>query len=402
MDSQDIRDMLKDVLSRRDLSLEALLKRTVEELRPHSGTSAADEASQQWMEEASTKISDVSLTLSHRLAPLLQHMLSQKLHRSLTESYAVVPAPKVDHLDMAIRYRTCFNLWVDASDCVSFQALNTRLLGNLSVKDYFILTAFAFATVRRVKGDNVLQLGCVGSSTTGKSTFLEHCLAEGAHTYTPDGGVGRFNVDNKVLLFAHDIPIKTLVSSKDADKFRTIARTEVTTAKSFGATVCVPSLFLIYTSNERLLDHSFPREGAGEGGTFLPRNYPSQATGTAGKKRVRTELLRAIQMRVVEMFIRRQPKLDADYLPRQSNFQRMHMILGLFERVARILEAKSIEDFYSPLLAVYAATGLCKNFATYAEYFPGRAVEMAQTLEVIIYNVVEEENRPALLACLQP
>ena len=349
-------DRLKQLLSRRDLSTEEFLRQLVDSLEQPK-VESADETGRQWSDQAVDRLSQYSVTLSHRVSHLLQHMLTQKLNQNLTEAFVTIDPVLDSPATMAYKYGRCFDAWVDASDHVSFSTGNKDLLGRLMARDVFILTLFAMATCRRTKGDNVLCLGVTGISTCGKSTLFENPLAQGAHNLTVEQGVGRFNVGQKNLLFLHDIDLKTLTGSKDTEKFKTISRTESTVAKVHSSTVCLPPLFLLYTSNQRLMSHTFPSSSAGKT-HLLSNTYLSQANDPRG---TRKEAISALQNRFLEAYCRRKPPLDVGCLPRSGTFQRVHFIVGLYSRILAILEHQKADDFYSPALYLYALMGLASN-----------------------------------------
>ena len=395
-ETDSIEDELRQALSLRDQTLENVLKRLTDALPTFSNFSTSDELTQDWMKEISYKIAQISPTLSHRLAPLLHHILTQKANSVLTESYVSVPVPESDLETTCSSFRVSFNSWVDAEDCVSFQVKNEALLGALSAKDYYLLTLFSMATSRRAKGDNMLMLGCTGISSCGKSTFIESTLMEGSHVYTPDAGVGRFDVQSKVILFAHDVPIDTIVTGKDSDKFRTLCRSEPTVAKTFGSTVCIPSVWVCFTSNQRLLEHTFHVQE----GQFLSRVYPSQACAKPGAKRTKKELVSAMQNRVCEMFIRKKPPLDVKHLPRNGTFQRQHLIIGLYRRIVDILSDKLPCEFYSNMICMYTISGLCKHFKTFSALYPEESEDMFNRVECLVHNLMPKEHTSSAFSML--
>ena len=347
---------LKSLITAREIVTESFLKDVVDSL-PDPPNSSAVEMAKAWKDEARKRIGDLSVTLSHRVQPIVHLMLEQKLANSMDKSFSTIQTVEPPMYDMVIKYRNCFNTWVDADACVSFKATNTKLLGNLNTKDAYILTFFAFLTCKRAKNDNLLQLGLVGSTTTGKSTLFEACLMEGSHVTTNEAGVGRFQVGNKPVLMFHDISIRTLAISKDSEKIKTIARTEPTVTKIHSTVYTLQPLFLFYSSNERLLTHKFSTD---TNGNKFSRIYPSQVN-EVGKKRASEESLLAIQNRFIEAFVRQPPPLNARDLPQCGGFQRMHAILGLFKRIIKILLNYSARDFYSPVLIQYVIQGLCVN-----------------------------------------
>ena len=106
------------------------------------------------------------------------------------------------------------------------------------------------------------------------------------------------------------------------------------------------------------MDHKFAPSHAG-GGTLF---YPSQAIPTGSKRQQHNrETLKAMQMRFLEVYCRKAPPIDPEHLPKHGCFQRGHMIVGLFSRVYALMKKYDRTDFYSPVLAQYVLTGLCKN-----------------------------------------
>lgn len=359
--------LMKKLVTHKDLVTETFLKDVIDSL-PHRSDLSAPELSRLWKDEARKRITKYSVTLSHKLGPLVQIMLEQKLSASLESTFAEVATTQPNEYDMVCRYERCFNKWVDDSKCVSFKATNTRLLGRTDVKDMFILTFFAFCTCRRTKNDNILQLGVVGCSTSGKSTLFEACLMEGSHVTTNEKGVGRFQAGNKPVLLFHDVEIRTLVMSKDTEKIKTIARTEPTVTKVHGTTYTLQPLFLFYSSNERMMTHKFSDSLPNQ--PFQWRMYHGQVNEMSGysggsggsRKRVTEENLSALQNRFIECFVRKPPKLDPNDLPQSGGFQRMHGILGMYTRIVETLQRYKPSDFFSPVLPQYVLHGLCMNF----------------------------------------
>jgi hypothetical protein len=280
----------------------------------------------------------------------------------MSKSFVSIEENAENLVDLVERYKKCFNAWIDANTLVSFKAINTRLLGNVSAKDMFILTFFAFCTCRRSKNDNILQLGLAGCSTSGKSTLFESCLMEGSHVTTNEQGVGRFQVGNKPVLMFHDVSIRTLAQSKDTEKIKTIARTEPTVSKVHGSVITLPPLFLFYSSNERLMSHRFSPTTA----LMQPRVYPSQVNAV-GKKKCSDENIAAVQNRFIEAFVRSPPPLDVNDLPRSGGFQRIHGVLGMFDRIIQILHQHDKNDFFSLVLIKYVLHGLAANADNYKQ-----------------------------------
>lgn len=352
----------KALVSQRDGDVEDFLQEIFNSLSVPLHTSAT-ELARLWKEQVQEKISGESIVLSHRTSPLVQIMIEQKVKQVLDSTFVRVKSNSLDFKTMVENYSKCFNVWIDAENCVSFKAQNRTLLGKLSPKDTWILTFFAFCTNQRTKGDNLLQLGLTGCSTSGKSTLFESILMEGAHVTTSESGVGRYTVAGKPVLLFHDIPVYTLVGGRDVEKIKTIARTETTVAKVHSSTITLPPLFLFYSSNERLLTHEFqPDKSRPHGGW---RHYGSQALKT-GQKRISQEHLSAVQNRFIEVFVRQRPQLNNEWLPTSGGFERMHGVLGMFERILSILDKYETEDFHSPYLYLYALKAICRYSSLYS------------------------------------
>lgn len=383
---------LSSLVSARELVTESFLREIIETL-PEPPNSSAVELARAWKDEAKKRITEMSVTLSHRVQPIVQLMLEQKLAKAMDRSFLTIPTIEPCLVDMVNRYKRCFNTWIDDNQCVSFKATNVRLLGSIDVKDMYILTYFTFLTCKRTKNDNILQLGMVGCSTAGKSTLFEACLMEGSHVTTNESGVGRFQVGNKPVLMFHDIEIRTLVTSKDAEKIKTIARTEPTVTKVHSTVYTLQPLFLFYSSNERLMTHKFcgPPEGA-----HYPHLYSSQIN-EVGKKRVSVESIQAVQNRFIEAFVRSPPALNKEDLPQSGGFQRKHAILGLFRRITRILKHYEPSDFYSPILIQYVMHGLCANNKQHTIV---TECDASLVLKQLVEKYVDPSLRNSLIAML--
>lgn len=381
-----------DLVTPKDLVVEEFLQEIFDSLSTPLHTPAV-ELARLWKEEVQQKIASMSITLSHKTSPLVQIMLEQRVKRLMDHTYITVESGEQDLKTMVCNYAASFDQWVDCSSSVSFKATNTQLLGKVTPKDAWILTFYAFATSRRTKDDNLLMLGLVGCSTSGKSTLFESILMEGSHVTTNEPGVGRFSVGAKPVLLFHDIPIKLLVDGKDVEKIKTIARTEPTVAKVHSTTITLPPLFLFYSSNERLMTHEFnkPEEKAKFGWKF----YGSQAL-KPGQKRVSKGHLTAVQNRFIEAFVRQRPAIDPSNLPKYGGFQRIHGVLGLFPRVISILAKYDSKDFHSPYLYLYVLKALCRYAHQYSATMKEsdiKTVILEQVFKLVAPEKVDEITR---------
>jgi hypothetical protein len=363
MSNEEEEAAVRQMVTAREALTENYLRDVIASLPVPSNASAA-ELGQIWKKEALARIGSASVTLSHRVDPILKLLLDQKMSQTMSRSFVTIEEVSENLSDLVDRYTKCFNAWIDADKDVSFKATNTRLLGNVTAKDMFILTFFAFCTCRRLKNDNLLQLGLVGCSTSGKSTLFESCLMEGSHVTTNEQGVGRFQVGDKPVLLFHDIDVRTLAMSKDTEKIKTIARTEPTVSKVHSNVITLPPLFLFYSSNERLMSHRFSNHAT----LTQPRIYASQVN-VDGKKKCSAENLTALQNRFIEAFVRSPPPLNVQDLPRCGGFQRIHGVLGMYDRIIQILQHYQPSDIYSLVLIKYVLHGLATNVEQFNQLF---------------------------------
>jgi hypothetical protein len=166
---------------------------------------------------------------------------------------------------------------------------------------------------------------------------------------------GRFQTGKKNVLLLHDIDLNILVSGKDCDKIKSIARSETTTTKIHSDTLVLPSLWIFASSNMNLNSFTFQNR---KGGLFS-QNYTSKVQ-MVGQKRRHEESLNAVKARFIELFIKKAPKQDPEDLKHTDNFQRDHFILGTYERILTTAESYTKEDFHSAFFTTYLLTALCK------------------------------------------
>ena len=104
-------------------------------------------------------------------------------------------------------------------------------------------------------------------------------------------------------------------------------------------------------------------------------NFPTQLIITGKKNERQDESIKAIQNRVLELFVREKPDMTAAPLPAGVIFQRSHMVVGIFDMVIDIMERHVPTDFFSPILISYLLTGLADNLALYKSMWltPGMA-----------------------------
>ena len=152
-------------------------------------TTSSDDAHQNMVTNAIAKLTEISPILAHRFMPILKEYIGHVQQHELNLQFAHVTSENVEQSNnssssnhkslpnennMSERYKNCFNAFIDAKECVSIKALDTKLLGKLDAKDVYILTLWAMATCKRQKGDNLLQLVCSGKSSSGNLKFINN------------------------------------------------------------------------------------------------------------------------------------------------------------------------------------------------------------------------------------
>ena len=271
--------LLRNLLSKKDFQLEGFLRNIIEtELKNYDNTSTTtsttiaepgggggggkdltfDERENLCVEQLGNKISGLSGILWHRVQPIVQSLLNKKLKNCLDSQLATVVQIKRSNTVMIESYRKLF-LDFTTSPKISFQTGNVFALKNIGPRDYWVLQYFSIATCRRIRSDNLLQIGICGSSSLGKSSIFEAPLTEIIHTHvTSNFGVGRFSVGSKNILFFHDCDVVDTFFSKDRDTIKALARSEPVKTKIYSSTQSISPIHLFYSSNDSLFDHKIP------------------------------------------------------------------------------------------------------------------------------------------------
>ena len=384
---------LANLLSTKDVRVELFLQEIMSQLMcedlPPNAT--VDEIERAYSNKIGEKISGISAVLWHRVGPVVQILLNQKLKSALESQVVTVVNIVEPMIDMVHRYRSLFLEFITSPN-LSFTGGNKSALQQVSAKDYWIFMYFAMSTCRRIRGDQCLQIGLVGKTSIGKSTLFEAPLTDTSHYYVSDSGVGRFKLDNKTILFFHDIDINDICFGKDRDLIKTLARSEPTVSKVHSSTVTIPPVHLFYTSNTKLFnhkinssqqqrgikrecqeEHTFPSTSnqhlEAEDSHNLQRqisqqltlnnfNHQSDLTITPKNR----EHVQAVRSRFLECFCPSKPLLDVNHFPKAGTFQRQHMVLGIYDHILNLLETSySPSEFASPVLPLYLLSGLAKH-----------------------------------------
>ena len=276
--------LLRNLLSKKDFQLEGFLKHIIETelqnngnttLEPEGGSAGGsssggggggggkvdltfDERENMCVEQLGNRISGLSGILWHRVQPIVQSLLSKKLKSCLDSQLANVVQIKRSNSVMIENYKKLF-LDFTNSPKISFQTGNVFALKNISPRDYWVFQYFSIATCRRIRSDNLVQIGISGRSSLGKSCIFEAPLTEIIHTHvTSNFGVGRFSVGSKNILFFHDCDILDTFFSRDRDTIKALARSEPTQSKIHSSIQSIPPIHLFYSSNDSLFDHKIP------------------------------------------------------------------------------------------------------------------------------------------------
>jgi hypothetical protein len=376
------------LLTAKDASIEHYLTQLINLLElPENAT--ADEIQNIWNKDVLEKVSQLSPILALKLNPIINHMLSTKLNQIISDGLAHVTTHLEPSSDMIGKYKKCFEHWID-SPHVSFKTNNKCAIGNIKMKDYFILQYFTMVTCRRVRADNCLQLGLSGESTVGKSSLFESGLIENAHYYVSCGGVGRFQVHSKSVLLFHDVNLEELLPSKDQTIIKTLARSEPSSSKVHSSINSIPPIHLFYTSNVNMFDHKFPSPNGGSlGGLFY-------STRLKGNKYI-DDHLPAFQNRFLECFCKSRPNLDKNWFPTSGMFLKIHVVLGMYDRVLQVLEKYQKDDFASRMQPMYVLSGLAKYSSKYNSEFQTDIRPKILELAASLLDPVDQLTIPQLM-----
>lgn len=145
-----------------------VFEREYEETHPSYFETGADRRQEDKLMAMKQSLNRISLLLSHRYQTMLSNVLVQREESHLDDLLGHIQATSLTPLDMAMRYKKCFDAFMSSPE-ISFKARNVQLLGKVAIQDQFILTLWSMLTVRRQSGDNLLQLICSGASSTGKT-----------------------------------------------------------------------------------------------------------------------------------------------------------------------------------------------------------------------------------------
>lgn len=397
-------EAMGSILSDKDKDVDTFLLHMAEKLckefeGDESGrvTSVAEEKMQLLLDLTDERLAGISLTLEHKFGPMLKRYITLCQERKASRALSRVKVPSRDLKTTAENYRQCFSSYVD-SPYVTYAATCVKELGKLSLKDAFVLHFWCMLNCYRAKGDQMFAISVCGVSSVGKSSLFESPAFENGHSYVAEAGVGRFAVKKRSTLIYSDISLDALYKSKDASKFRTIARSEPTTCKVFADTCTLPPLWVLITSNQRIHSHVLPLDSK----NFLaPTVLPSQLVVTEAKRKLLEESLSAVKNRVIECYCRKRPEIDPSCLPTHGSFGRVHFLLGAYSYVISVLQKYGPDAFYSPMMLKYVFTSLCDNMELYERVMDDAKLQRRRLVSLLQKLVPCDEERLSYMNALR-
>lgn len=392
-DDVEMADALDNVLTEKERDADTFMLKLVEKLfsefEKDDDNFVAEEKMQVLLDLAEERLSGMSISLEHKFGAILKKYITLCQERKASRALSRIKMPPQDLKMTAENYRHCFSAYID-SPYVTFAATSKAELGNISTKHAFVLHLWCMINCYRVKGDKMMAISISGKSSVGKSSIFESPAFENGHSYVAEAGVGRFEVKKRSTLIYSDICLDILHKSKDAGKFRTIARSEPTTCKVFAKTVTLPPLWVLITANQRIHDHLLPPDPS----KFMARKkLMSHIEVSEKKKEIVEESIAALKNRVIECYCRNRPVIDSKCLPNHGSFTRIHFLLGAYSYVLGILENYKAEQFYTPMILKYLFTSLSDNFELYERVMDDGGLQRIRLVALLHRMVSNDEER---------
>jgi len=162
-DLEDFGEFRKLLLTTKDVVSETLVEKVVAFVNKGlSPLLTTDERKEELQKKSIAFISALSPQISIKTIPIVKSYIAQLFGSDLDDLLAEVRLPEMSLKEKTQMYTRMFENFFDHSQCLSFAVTNKQLLGDLTAADVWFLTFFAFVTVKRSRGDNLLMLGCVG------------------------------------------------------------------------------------------------------------------------------------------------------------------------------------------------------------------------------------------------
>lgn len=153
----------KELLNQKEIKSEELIEQIVAYAGMGLQSSlTADERKVELEKKSLALLQDLSPQMSIKLAPVVKSYIARQFGCALDDMLAEVFLPEPTVIEKTQMYTRMINNFLDDVSCLSFALSNKRLLGNIAPVDMWFLTFFAFVTVKRCRGDQMLMLGCVG------------------------------------------------------------------------------------------------------------------------------------------------------------------------------------------------------------------------------------------------
>jgi len=153
----------KLLLNKKELDSEQLVHQIVEWVnRSLSPNMPADEQKETLLKKSMAFVQELSPAIAIKTAPMIKSCVAQLFDSQLDNLFAEIHMPEMTIREKSLMYRRMLSNFLDDATSVCFAFSNKQLLGRLQPKDLYFLTFFACVTARRARGDNLLQLGCVG------------------------------------------------------------------------------------------------------------------------------------------------------------------------------------------------------------------------------------------------
>ena len=163
-DSIDTFEEFREILlNAKELAIDDLTNRVVAFIdKGLSPALTADERKEELQKKTMSFLTELSPQLSIKAAAAVKSHIGRQFGSDLEDLLGEIKMPEMSLKNKTNMYTRMFENLMDDPRCVSFAASSLQLLGKLAPADVWFLTFFAFVTVKRSRGDNLLMLGCVG------------------------------------------------------------------------------------------------------------------------------------------------------------------------------------------------------------------------------------------------
>lgn len=180
-EKEALSDFRAQLLNQKEIVSEELVARVVAYIQSQlPPLLTADEKRETLLKKSLAFVLELSPQLSIKMAPVIRTYVSRLFDAQMDNLFAEIRMPEMPVGEKALLYRRMFSNFFDDDKSVTFTATNKALLGKIAMRDLYFLTFYAVVTSRRHRGDNLLQLGCVGKC--GRFLAVALCLIESVST----------------------------------------------------------------------------------------------------------------------------------------------------------------------------------------------------------------------------